>query len=557
MNCFWAVLASLFVTATAWADGMVMPVSAVPAHVRIPDQRALIQFSNGVERLVIETRFTGAGTNFAWVVPLPSAPVIEEASTGLFPTLQCLFQPRLRHDVPHYFQWFLALVAAGYLLRLFQPGIRVNGLDVVASVAAGVTLFANEPFAAIASVLFLLCVIYVTAHVRAGDFYWFECVLFLSGILILGFVGLAMVAPRLTKGIAATKLSPAPAVNVLDRRIVGIFEITTISPREPAALQIWLKTNGFSAPTNRNDAIASYVKDGWVFVAAKVRREVDTAEMATPHPLSFTFKTGKAVYPMRLTGIDNGPLKVDLYVFGSDRAEAPYFEVERCARPEYPAQTLPHGLDFNSFKASDTLKIVHPLLRKWVDGTPVATKLTATLSPEQMRDDVGISWVPFSTKETIRYSRQGAWIYAANWGTGVLAAIMLPGFVFGGTGGIRARRLILCFIVGVGAGITAASAVYARLPQIEVRLVKAHGNPAFETFLGVKTVPIVASQETNLMEARTRLGWAYEPGKLTSENFLSGGLIHEEDSPGNYQLRQAGNRLDYIIYDACGAPCSE
>jgi hypothetical protein len=536
---------------------MVMPVSAVPAQVRIPDQRALIQFSNGVERLVIETRFTGAGTNFAWVVPLPSAPVIEEASTGLFPTLQSLFQPRLRHDVPHYFQFFLALIPGGYLLRLFRRRTRVNGLDVVAALVSGWTLFAGEPVGAIASVLLLFCILYVVDHARARDFCWFECFLFLSGILILGFFGLAMVAPRLTKGTAAMNLSAAPAVSVLDRRVVGVFETTTISSREPAALQEWLKTNGFSAPTNRNDAIASYVRDGWVFVAAKIRRDVDTLEMVTPHPLSFTFKTGKAVYPMRLTGIDNGPLKVDLYVFGSDRAEAPYLEVERCDKPEYPVQALQHEVDFDSFKTPETLKIVHPLLRKWVDGTPVATKLTATLSPEQMRDDVWISWVPFSQKETFRYSRQGAWMYAVNWGSGVLAAIMLPGLIFGGTSGNRAKRLIRYFVVGLGAGITAASAVYAELPQVEVRFVKAYDSPAFVTFLGLKLVPIVTSQESNLMEARTRLESVYRPGDLESENFLSGGLIHEEDSPGNYQLRQFGPWVMWVVYDACGEPCSE
>ena len=54
--------------------------------------------------------------------------------------------------------------------------------------------------------------------------------------------------------------------------MVGIFETTTISSRDPAALQIWLKTNGFATPTNRNEAIAGYVKDGWVFVTAKIRR---------------------------------------------------------------------------------------------------------------------------------------------------------------------------------------------------------------------------------------------------------------------------------------------
>ena len=557
MNCFWAVWASLFLTATAWADGMVMPDSAVPAAVRIPDQRALIQFSNGVERLVIETRFTGAGTNFAWVVPLPAPPVIDEASTGLFPTLQSLFQPRLRHEVTHYYQLFLALVAGGYLLRLFRPGTRVNGLDVVAAVVAGLTLFANEPFAAVASVLVLLCLLYVVDCVRARDVYWFECIIFLSGIIILGWFPLRMAAPRLTKGKADMDLSPAAVVNVLDRRVVGIFEITTISSREPAVLKVWLRTNGFAAPANRDDAIASYVKDGWVFVAAKIRRDLAAPGTATPHPLSFTFKTGKPVYPMRLTGIDNGPLQVDLYVFGSDRAEAPHFVVARCAKPEYPTVPVRLEEDVAVFRTPETLRIAHPLLRKWVEGAPVATKLTATLAPEQMRDDVWISWTPYSGKETILYSQQGAWIYSVNWGTGVLAAIMLPAFVFGGQGVNRVKRLAMFLGVGAGFGIIVSTITYGSLAQTPVRFVRTFGSPALGMYKGLELVQIVASQETNLMEARARMESVYTPGDRLSYNFLSGGLIHEEDSPGNYQLRQSSNRVDYVIYDACGAPRSE
>ena len=62
-------------TFTLDADGIVVPQYGY-ARVDIPDQRTLIH-SNGVERLVIETSFVGPGTNFAWVVPLPSVPTIE------------------------------------------------------------------------------------------------------------------------------------------------------------------------------------------------------------------------------------------------------------------------------------------------------------------------------------------------------------------------------------------------------------------------------------------------------------------------------------------------
>src|SRR5215472_6751106 len=81
---FWLTLLSLpLLCLTAFADGKVF-TTAVAAPVTTPDQRAMLQFSNGVERLVIETSFVGQGTNFAWVVPLPSVPKIEAVSTNFF-----------------------------------------------------------------------------------------------------------------------------------------------------------------------------------------------------------------------------------------------------------------------------------------------------------------------------------------------------------------------------------------------------------------------------------------------------------------------------------------
>ena len=50
----------LLAPAAALADGMVFHPTAIGSEVRIPDQRALICFSNGIERLVIETRFVGS-----------------------------------------------------------------------------------------------------------------------------------------------------------------------------------------------------------------------------------------------------------------------------------------------------------------------------------------------------------------------------------------------------------------------------------------------------------------------------------------------------------------
>lgn len=48
------------------ADGKVFPSRAEAVEVRMPDQRAPLWWSNGVERLVIESRFIGQ----AEVIPL-------------------------------------------------------------------------------------------------------------------------------------------------------------------------------------------------------------------------------------------------------------------------------------------------------------------------------------------------------------------------------------------------------------------------------------------------------------------------------------------------------
>jgi hypothetical protein len=550
------LLAFLFTTASCWADGMVMRGTAVPVEVRIPDQRALIQFTNGVERLVIETRFTGAGTNFAWVVPLPSPPVIEEASTGLFPTLQSIFQPRLRHEMPHYFQLFLGLLAGGYLLRFVRRGSPVNNMDRLACLGVGLAIFAPEPLRGVGSVMAFLCLLRVVATVRAGVWHSDFDILYLVFMLFLAYMGLSLGALTLSAGISA---SPTPTVSILGRKIVGIFETTTISSRDPVALQAWLKANGFAAPANRDQAIASYVKDGWVFVAAKIRRDDPALQTATSHPLSFTFKTEKAVYPMRLTGIDNGPVQIDLYVFGSDRAKAPHFKVERSANPVYPKLPLHHGIE--SISISDFLpkpgsvQIVHPLLRKWVDGAPVATKLTATLNSDEMRDDVWISWTPFSEKGTSVFSRQAAWIYAANWGTGIIAAWLLTTVIFG-PGSENHRKRPAKFVgLAIASGVLLTVIIYCLLQKTEVRLILRH-RPFGQNFSILHYIASSATYETNLTETRAFLA-AERSGGFEPENYLSGGFIHEEDSPGNYQLRQTSNRVECIIYDANGAPSSE
>jgi Uncharacterized protein conserved in bacteria (DUF2330) len=505
--CGWLLL--LLLPARALADGMVFPPTAFPAHIPIPDQQALIHFTNDTERLVIETRFTAAGTNFAWVVPLPSRPVVEAASTGLFPTLRYLFQPRVIHNVPHYYLGILAAIAVALLIR-----------------AAGRSCF----WRGVSVFLGILC------------------------LALLLLPALAIKTRTLGDGSAAT---PAQAVSILDRRVVGVFDTTTIASQDPKALQNWLRENKFVVAADSDPVIASYVKEGWVFVAAKLRRDLPDLQTSMPHPLSFTFKTARPVYPMRLTGLGNGPLRVELYVFGPSRATAPHFKVERCTRPCYPPPS-----DGWARTSPEPPNIVHPLLRQWVGGAPVTTKLTATLKPAHMRQDVWLDWGFFREKQSRLFSQEGARTYALNWGAGVFAAGLLFAWLASLRSQIVRRRLLTLSTGATVLGLALAGALYCALPTTKVRLVR---RPATDTYNNLYYPYFFLGDETNLTAATARAILANPTNSISAQswtnyfrgghwdNHLLGGQVREEDSPGNYTFRETTGGLGYVTYDAQGA----
>jgi len=510
-----SALVFLLLPAAVLADGKAFPTIAFPANVTIPDQRALIHYTNGTERLVVETRFTGSGTNFAWVVPLPSQPLIEEASTGLFPTLQYLFRPQIKHNIPKYYVAILSGIAFIFLLRMAAKSLWQA---------------------------FLICLL----------------------LLFLALLFLPSLGGVKTAGIHS---SPTGGVTVLDRAIVGIFETATIASRDPKALQTWLRENGFALSTNAEPVIESYVKGGWVFVAAKVARDHPEHATSAPHPLSFTFRTDRPVYPMRLTGVDNGSVEVELYVFAENRAEAPHFKVVYCTQPNYPK--LPTD-NQRPYWPPKLLNIVHPLLRKWVDGSAVATKLTAKLTPSQMRNDVWLRSSEFCEKKSLLFSHSGALTCGLNYGASLLAVGLLVVFVRRDI--VQAKGKPCACSKAVRAvvllSVLVTCVIYLALPKTAVRLVKSPSTVA-ETAVFLLSLQLPyhneVTREEISAEARREIEHPTEGadwlrlvrtyGGTGRENFLLGGDIREEDSPGNFTLRENGENLEFVIYDHQGAEC--
>ena len=114
--------------------------------------------------------------------------------------------------------------------------------------------------------------------------------------------------------------SPAPTpkpdtVKVYEKKVVGNFDTVILSAEKPEDLINWLNKNQFYFPEKAREAIEFYTKKHWYFVAMKIKNPELLNEI---HPVEFTFETKQPVYPMKITSVNEGDSRVNLYIF-SDR----------------------------------------------------------------------------------------------------------------------------------------------------------------------------------------------------------------------------------------------
>ncbi len=323
----------LIPAATGWADGKVFARPEAQVRVEIPNQQALIYHHDGIECLVIETAFLGVGTNFGWVVPLPGEPKVEAVSENFFLALHAALQPRLLHYVHHYYLGVLFVCGVAWLAwRSFKGDAAwLPDLPLCLLLALGVGFLGKSPLAGGLALVFLLAVRLFTRSTTN-----FTIVVLVAMLLAIWMTSALHLEPfGLVQTLSASPdaTPPAPAgVTVLSVQRAGLFEATTLRGTTPRAVLDWLENNGFAAPPSVAPVVQDYVQRGWVFVASKIQREGSTDAVTAAHPLAFTFATARPIYPLKLTGVDNGNCSIDLYVFGAARAAAPHFRTVRCDR---------------------------------------------------------------------------------------------------------------------------------------------------------------------------------------------------------------------------------
>jgi len=420
------ILVLLFSTPSD-ADGKYFPRLHLDSDVpNIPTQCALLSWREGAEILVVESAVDAKSPALAWVMPLPAAPSrIEEISPGFFPTLDNATAPRLddhRLDPPGVVMWLIGwgiLAVAVPLCWFPRPKLR-KFLDL------GIVLI-----------------------------FW---LLFLALSRPLGVVW------------------SGRDITIIAEDQVGSYDVTVLTADSRDALADWLRDQGFRQPDDAERAIIEqYLKEEWVFVAAKLTRGSDG--LSRPHPLLFEFPSDSPVYPMKLTGTGSRELFLELFVAGDGAASHPKLERAFCqtftkaqadnkrdevGTPPKHILAAP-GRPYRAIGHSQAVAVLG-------DST-VLTRLEATLTPEDMREDYVLTFTKPRRYVPTVYSLSGARHYAAKVALigAVVSVSLAPAIVWLL---FRRKGAIVAGLVGVAgsaACLAAAGLIYLTLTIVEAR----------------------------------------------------------------------------------------
>ncbi len=311
--------------APAGADGIFVPPEAVDDP-KIPVQRAIVSYRAGVETLIVESTVDGDAETYGWILPVPSEPAsVTACGPGTLETMGRLVKPRVIH--------------------------------------ARLTIFV---------ILGALTAVFALRS-RAGFFVG----LGVTGLLILA-------AMRLLGSGAGVVVPPAPVVSTSR---VGHYDVTILRPDSGPAVAGWLRSNGFVLSAAHEPAIAELTSMGWYFVAARIVRS-DTGPL-TPHPLRVVFPTREPIYPMRLTAVSSGPVRLDLFVVGDRQAEVRGLETRFCDRFMERAADPVVGLRARGSVMTGSLtgiRIGHPEVVASMWSSCVVTHLRGEVTrPEDLR----------------------------------------------------------------------------------------------------------------------------------------------------------------------------
>jgi hypothetical protein len=334
--------------AAALADGKFYapPAESPPL---LPYQRALIAHDGARELLILQSKFDGEARDFGWVVPVPSVPEMASMNPD---KCQSLFERLAGETLPSEQSAYKNLLYLVFLVSAFL---------VVCAVARRASRRAH-------------------AEGRSSFFSPFKitviAVLLMVSMIIVGSVtgrGCGLLRPFFTHF----------GIGVVSEESVGVYDVAVIDAQDGAELAGWLRVSGYAFTSEDEKVFDEYVRRGWYFVTARINlaraeEQAYKGSRGMLAPLVLLFECRRIVYPLALTGSAGEDTMVKLYIFHSHQAEDPSGRFDLDFAGQLDLRAFEGLLDFDpeSFKT------------RWDLSQTYLTKLTAILTPDQMKEDL-------------------------------------------------------------------------------------------------------------------------------------------------------------------------
>jgi hypothetical protein len=172
-----------------------------------------------------------------------------------------------------------------------------------------------------------------------------------------------------------------------------------------------------------------------------------------------------------------------------------------------------------------------------------------------MHKDIWINWTPFWEKGNRLYSWQGALTTALNWGAELFAVSLVVVCFLAFASRTHKTKLPRRLGIVTVVNIVLAGLFYLALPKTEVRLVKG----GYYSEIRVQQMALnlalndggwrtIAEARGGLREFISDTNNAVSYGCKNWDNYLVGGQIREEDSPGNYLLRETNHQVQIVTF---------
>ena len=125
-----------------------------------------------------------------------------------------------------------------------------------------------------------------------------------------------LVAPKPAALRGGGMIQKGAPVTLLERKTVGAYDVSVLSATDGQALMKWLTANGYYLSPQDLPPVQSYVKEGWTFVACRIKvpEQAKGLRTGTLAPLQLTFPAKLPIYPIRLSSANPKPFSVLIYL---------------------------------------------------------------------------------------------------------------------------------------------------------------------------------------------------------------------------------------------------